>query len=115
MIHKWQLADNFSIEQTVRNANYVRKYKVNNRDSSLSTRDATEEKNTEYELLFNKGFENITYNGGLEFSNPEYRAIEFQEGFNKKTFGVFNQITWNTSPSLNIVSGLRFDTYGTQQ
>ena len=71
LIHNWQPTDKFSIEQTVRNANYIREYKVNNNDGSLSTNDATEEKNTEYELLFNKINKNFTYNGGLEYSNPE--------------------------------------------
>ena len=111
--HKWDLKDNFSVEQTIRNARYDRKYKVNNSDGSLSTEDITEEKNTEYEILFNYSFNDYLYNGGLEFSNPEYKSDRILGGSQQKNvLGVFNQIGWNISQKINIVSGLRFDVYG---
>ena len=111
--HKWKLKDDFTIEQTVRNANYVRDYKVNNSDGSISTKDKTEENNTEYELLFNRSFNNTIYNGGVEFSKPEYRSDRITGGVQKKDIvGIFNQIAWNVSSDINIVSGLRFDAYG---
>ncbi len=111
--HKWNLRDNFSVEQTIRNANYNRKYKVNNSDGSLSTEDITEEKNTEYEILFNYSFSNYLYNGGVEFSNPEYKSDRITGGTQQKNvLGVFNQVAWNISQQINIVSGLRFDVYG---
>ena len=111
--HKWNLQDNFSIEQTIRNANYTRNYKVNDRDGSTSTEDATKEKNNEYELLFNRSFEKLAYNGGLEFSKPEYKSNRITGGAQQKEiFGFFNQIAWNFSSSINVISGLRLDSYG---
>ena len=111
--HKWKLKDNFSLEQTIRNANYNRKYMVNNSDGSLSTEDITEEKNTEYEILFNYSFSDYLYNGGVEFSNPEYKSDRITGGTQQKNvLGVFNQVAWNISQQINIVSGLRFDVYG---
>jgi len=111
--HKWKLKDNFSLEQTIRNANYSRKYRVNNSDGSLSTEDITEEKNTEYEVLFNYSFSEYLYNGGVEFSNPEYKSDRITGGTQQKNvLGVFNQVAWNISQKINIVSGLRFDVYG---
>ena len=111
--HKWNLKDNFSIEQTIRNANYNRKYKVNNSDGSLSTKDITEEKNTEYEILFNYSFSDYLCNGGVEFSNPEYKSGRIKGGDQQKNIlGLFNQVSWNISQQINIVSGLRFDVYG---
>ncbi len=111
--HKWNIKNDFSIEQTIRNANYVRNYKVNNSDGSISTEDATEEKNTEYELLFNRAYNNLIYNGGVEFSKPEYKSDRIAGGVQKKDIvGVFNQVAWNMSSDINLVSGLRFDTYG---
>ena len=111
--HKWNLKDNFSLEQTIRNANYNRKYKVNNSDGTLSTEDITKEKNTEYEILFNYSFSDYLYNGGVEFSNPEYKSDRITGGTQQKNvLGVFNQVAWNISQQINIVSGLRFDVYG---
>jgi outer membrane receptor for ferrienterochelin and colicins len=111
--HKWQLKDNFSIEQTIRNADYIRSYQVKNNDGSLSTEDETKEENTEYEFLFNKAFEKLTYNGGVEFSNPEYKSDRIAGGIQQKEiFGLFNQVAWNATPTIKAVSGLRFDTYG---
>ena len=111
--HKWNFQDNFSIEQTIRNANYTRNYKVNDRDGSTSTEDATKEKNNEYELLFNRSFEKLAYNGGLEFSKPEYKSNRITGGAQQKEiFGFFNQIAWNFSSSINVISGLRLDSYG---
>ena len=111
--HRWTIKNDFSIEQTIRNANYVRNYKVNNNDGSVSTEDATEEKNTEYELLFNRAYSNLVYNGGFEFSKPEYKSDRIAGGVQKKDIvGIFNQVAWNISSDINLVSGLRFDTYG---
>jgi outer membrane receptor for ferrienterochelin and colicins len=111
--HRWTIKNDFSIEQTIRNANYVRNYKVNNNDGSISTEDATEEKNTEYELLFNRAYKNLIYNGGFEFSKPEYKSDRIAGGVQKKDIvGIFNQVAWNISSDINLVSGLRFDTYG---
>ena len=111
--HRWTIKNDFSIEQTIRNANYVRNYKVNNNDGSISTEDATEEKNTEYELLFNRAYSNLVYNGGFEFSKPEYKSDRIAGGVQKKDIvGIFNQVAWNISSDINLVSGLRFDTYG---
>ncbi len=111
--HRWTIKNDFSIEQTIRNANYARNYKVNNNDGSVSTEDATEEKNTEYELLFNRAYSNIVYNGGFEFSKPEYKSDRIAGGVQKKDIvGIFNQVAWNMSSDINLVSGLRFDTYG---
>tara|TARA_B110000438_G_C15811740_1_gene649962 strand:+ start:618 stop:2750 length:2133 start_codon:yes stop_codon:yes gene_type:complete len=111
--HRWTIKNDFSIEQTIRNANYVRNYKVNNNDGSISTEDATEEKNTEYELLFNRAYTNLIYNGGFEFSKPEYKSDRIAGGVQKKDIvGIFNQVAWNISSDINLVSGLRFDTYG---
>ena len=111
--HKWNLKDNFSLEQTLRNANYNRKYKVNNSGGSLSNEDITEEKNTEYEILFNYSFSDYLYNGGVEFSKPEYKSDRITGGTQQKNvLGVFNQVVWNISQQINIVSGLRFDVYG---
>jgi len=111
--HKWQLKDNFFIEQTIRNASYIRSYIVNNNDGSLSTEDDTKEENTEYEFLFNKAFEKLTYNGGVEFSNPEYKSDRIAGGIQQKEiFGLFNQIAWSATSMIKAVSGLRFDTYG---
>ena len=111
--HRWTIKNDFSVEQTIRNANYVRNYKVNNNDGSVSTEDATEEKNTEYELLFNRAYSNIVYNGGFEFSKPEYKSDRIAGGVQKKDIvGIFNQVAWNISSDINLVSGLRFDTYG---
>ena len=111
--HKWSLKDNFSLEQTIRNANYNRKYKVNNSDGSLSTEDITEEKNSEYEILFNYYSNHYLYNGGMEFSKPEYKSDRITGGTQQKNvLGVFNQVAWNISQQINIVSGLRFDVYG---
>ena len=111
--HEWNIKNDFSIEQTIRNASYVRNYKVNNNDGSVSTKDATEEKNTEYELLFNRAYSNIVYNGGFEFSKPEYKSDRIAGGVQKKDIvGIFNQVAWNISSDINLVSGLRFDTYG---
>ena len=110
--HKWSLKDNFSLEQTIRNANYNRKYKVNNSDGSLSTEDITEEKNSEYEILFNYSSNHYLYNGGVEFSKPEYKSDRITGGTQQKNvLGVFNQVAWNISQQINIVSGLRFDVY----
>lgn len=111
--HKWQLKDNFFIEQTIRNANYIRSYIVKNNDGSLSTEDDTKEENTEYEFLFNRAYEKLTYNGGVEFSNPEYKSDRIAGGIRQKEiFGLFNQIAWSTTSMIKAVSGLRFDTYG---
>lgn len=111
--HKWNLQDNFSIEQTIRNANYIRNYKVNNTDGSISTKNVTKEKNNEYELLFNRSFEKLTYNGGLEFSKPEYKSDRITGGIQQKEiFGFFNQIAWDLSSLINVISGLRLDIYG---
>jgi len=111
--HKWKLKDNFSVEQTIRNAIYDRKYNVNNSDGSLSTEDITEEKNTEYEILFNYSLSDYLYNGGVEFSNPEYKSDRITGGAQQKNvLGIFNQVAWNISQKINIVSGLRFDVYG---
>ena len=111
--HRWTIKNDFSVEQTIRNANYVRNYKVNNNDGSVSTEDATEEKNTEYELLFNRAYSNLVYNGGFEFSKPEYKSDRIAGGVQKKDIvGIFNQVAWNISSDINLVSGLRFDTYG---
>ena len=111
--HKWQLKDNFFIEQTIRNASYIRSYIVNNNDGSLSTEDDTKEENTEYEFLFNKAFKKLTYNGGVEFSNPEYKSDRIAGGIQQKEiFGLFNQIAWSATSMIKAVSGLRFDTYG---
>ena len=111
--HEWNIKNDFSIEQTIRNASYVRNYKVNNNDGSISTEDATEEKNTEYELLFNRAYNNILYNGGVEFSKPKYKSDRIAGGVQKKDIvGIFNQVAWNISSDINLVSGLRFDTYG---
>jgi len=111
--HKWQLKDNFFIEQTIRNASYIRSYIVKNNDGSLSTEDDTKEENTEYEFLFNKAFEKLTYNGGVEFSNPEYKSDRIAGGIQQKEiFGLFNQVAWSATSMIKAVSGLRFDTYG---
>ena len=111
--HKWQLKDNFFIEQTIRNASYIRSYIVKNNDGSLSTKDDTKEENTEYEFLFNRVFEKLTYNGGVEFSNPEYKSDRITGGIQqKKILGLFNQVAWNATSMIKAVSGLRFDTYG---
>ena len=111
--HKWNLKDNLSVEQTIHNANYNRKYKVSNSDGSLSTEDITEEKDSEYELLFNYSFSNYLFNGGIEFSNPEYKSDRIKGGVQQKNIlGVFNQVAWNISNQINIVSGFRFDAYG---
>ena len=111
--HKWQIKDNFFIEQTIRNADYIRSYKVKNNDGSISTEDETKEENTEYEFLFNRAFEQLTYNGGVEFSNPEYKSDRIAGGIQQKEiFGLFNQVAWNATPTIKAVSGLRFDTYG---
>ena len=111
--HRWTIKNDFSVEQTIRNASYVRNYKVNNNDGSVSTEDATEEKNTEYELLFNRAYNNLVYNGGFEFSKPEYKSDRIAGGVQKKDIvGIFNQVAWNISSDINLVSGLRFDTYG---
>ena len=111
--HQWQFKDNFFIEQTIRNANYIRSYVVKNNDGSISTEDDTKEKNTEYEFLFNRSFEKLTYNGGVEFSNPEYKSNRITGGIQqKKIFGLFNQAAWNATSMIKAVSGLRFDTYG---
>ena len=111
--HKWNLKDNSFLEQTIRNAKYKREYKVTNDDGSASTDDITEEKNVEYELLFNHSFSHYIYNGGIEFSRPEYRSDRITGGAQQKDiFGFFNQVAWNISKKINLVSGLRFDTYG---
>ena len=111
--HKWQLKDNFFIEQTLRNANYIRSYIVKNNDGSLSTEDDTKEENTEYEFLFNSSFKKLTYNGGVEFSNPEYKSDRIAGGIQQKEiFGLFNQVAWNATSMIKAISGLRFDTYG---
>ena len=111
--HKWQLKDNFFIEQTLRNANYIRSYIVKNNDGSLSTEDDTKEENTEYEFLFNRAYEKFTYNGGVEFSNPEYKSDRIAGGIQQKEiFGLFNQVAWNATSMIKAISGLRFDTYG---
>ena len=111
--HKWQLKDNFFIEQTLRNANYIRSYIVKNNDGSLSTEDDTKEENTEYEFLFNRTYEKFTYNGGVEFSNPEYKSDRIARGIQQKEiFGLFNQVAWNATSMIKAISGLRFDTYG---
>ena len=110
--HKWNLQDNFSIEQTIRNANYTRNYKVNDRDGSTSTEDATKEKNNEYELLFNRSFEKLAYNGGLEFSKPEYKSNRITGGAQQKEiFGFLIKLRGIFS-SINVISGLRLDSYG---
>ena len=107
------MKDNFFIEQTFRNANYIRSYIVKNNDGSLSTEDDTKEENTEYELLFNRSFKKLTYNGGVEFSNPEYKSDRIAGGIQQKEiFGLFNQIAWNATSIIKAVSGLRLDTYG---
>ena len=111
--HKWQLQNNFFIEQNIRNANYIRSYIIRNNDGSLSTEDDTKEKNIEYEILFNRAFEKLIYNGGVEFSNPEYKSDRITGGIQrKKVFGLFNQIAWNATSMIKAVSGLRLDTYG---
>jgi len=111
--HKWQLKENFFIEQTIRNANYIRSYIVKNNDGSLSTEDDTKEENTEYEFLFNRAYEKFTYNGGVEFSNPEYKSDRIAGGIQQKEiFGLFNQVAWNATSMIKAISGLRFDTYG---
>lgn len=111
--HKWNLKDNSFLEQRIRNAKYKREYKVTNDDGSASTDDITEEKNVEYELLFNHSFSHYIYNGGIEFSRPEYRSDRITGGAQQKDiFGFFNQVAWNISKKINLVSGLRFDTYG---
>ena len=111
--HKWQLKDNFLIEQTIRSANYIRDYKVKNKDGSLSTEDDTREENTEYEFLFNRAYEKFTYNGGIEFSNPKYKSDRITGGIQKKKiFGLFNQVAWIANSMIEAISGLRFDTYG---
>ena len=59
----------------------------------LSTRDETEEKNNEYEFLFYRAYEKFTYNGGVEFSNPEYKSDRITGGIQQKEiFGLFNQL-----------------------
>ena len=111
--HKWQLKDNFFIEQTFRNANYIRSYTVKDNDGSLSTEDDTKEENTEYEFLFNSSFKKLTYNGGVEFSKPKYKSDRITGGIQQKEiFGLFNQVAWNASSMIKAISGLRFDTYG---
>ena len=111
--HTWNVKNDFSIEQTIRNANYIRNYRVNNNDGSISTKNATEEKNTEYELLFNRAYKNLIYNGGVEFSKPDYKSDRIAGGIQSKDIvGIFNQLAWNISSDINLLSGLRFDTYG---
>ena len=86
---------------------------MKNNDGSLSTEDDTKEENTEYEFLFNRAYEKFIYNGGVEFSNPEYKSDRIAGGIQQKEiFGLFNQIAWSATSMIKAVSGLRFDTYG---
>ena len=113
LTHSWEIKKNSSIQQTLRKADYVREYEVKNNDGFLERSDATIEESTEYELLFNHLLKNITLNGGIEFSRPQYKSDRITGGNQKKDVaGIFNQVAWNISPSLDLVSGIRLDQYG---
>ena len=113
LTHSWKIKETSSVHQTIRKANYIREYKVKNNDGNTEKNDITQEDNTEYELLFNHRQSNITLNGGLEFSRPKYKSDRITGSEQEKDVaGVFNQLAWSLLPNLEIVSGLRLDTYG---
>ena len=83
---------------------------MKNNDGHTQKNDITQEDNTEYELLFSNQRNNITLNGGLEFSRPKYKSDRITGGKQEKDVaGVFNQLAWRLLPTLEIVSGLRLD------
>ena len=113
LTHSWKIKETSSIHQTIRKADYIREYEVKNNDGQTEKDDITQEDNTEYELLFNHQRNNITLNGGLEFSKPKYKSDRITGGEQEKDIaGVFNQVAWSILPNLEIVSGLRLDKYG---
>ena len=113
LMHSWKIKETSSVHQTIRKANYIREYEVKNNDGQTEKDDITKENNTEYELLFNHRLNNLTLNGGLEFSRPQYKSDRITGGKQEKNVaGVFNQVAWSLLPNLEIVSGLRLDKYG---
>ena len=112
LTHSWKIKETSSIHQTMRKASYIREYEVKNNDGQIEKNDITKENNTEYEILFNHHVKNITLNGGLEFSSPQYKSDRINGGEQKKDImGIFNQAAWSLLPGLDIVSGIRLDKY----
>ena len=113
ILHLWDIVKNTSIQQTLRNANYVREYGVIDIDGNTEKNDITIEDNTEYEILFKQNLNNIKINGGLEYSSPRYESDRITGGEQKRTItGVFSQLAWALSPSFDMVAGNRLDRYG---
>ena len=113
ILHLWDIVKNASIQQTLRNANYIREYGVIDIDGNTEKNDITIEDNTEYEVLFKYNLNNIKTNGGLEYSSPRYESDRITGGEQKKTItGVFSQLAWALYPSFDMVVGNRLDRYG---
>ena len=111
--HSWQIKEKTSVRQTLRKEGYSRSYKVNNASGVLERNDITEEKNTEYELLFKHNYDNIKINGGFELSNPLYKSDRITGGKQEKNvIGVFNQVALGLYDGFDLVAGLRADKYG---
>ena len=111
--HSWQIKEKTSVRQTLRKEGYSRSYKVNNASGVLEKNDITEEKNTEYELLFKHNYDNIKINGGFELSNPLYKSDRITGGKQEKNvIGVFNQVALGLYDRFDLVAGLRADKYG---
>ena len=111
--HSWQIKEKTSVRQTLRKEGYSRSYKVDNASGVLERNDITEEKNTEYELLFKHNYDNIKINGGFELSNPLYKSDRITGGKQEKNvIGVFNQVALGLYDRFDLVAGLRADKYG---
>ena len=111
--HSWRIKEKTSVGQTLRKEGYKRSYKVKNANGVLERNDITEEKNTEYELLFKHEYDNIKINGGFELSNPRYKSDRITGGKQEKNVtGVFNQVALGLYNGFDLVAGLRADKYG---
>ena len=113
--HDYNFRENMTITQRLNINNYERTYRQTGIDDSFLRFANTKENLSDYELKVSLESEKISLISGFELSEPSFKNDRAQgETYNRKTRSVFIQNNYKYSDSQKIITGIRYDRYGSE-
>ena len=113
--HDYNFRENMTVTQRLNINNYERTYRQTGIDDSFLRFANTKENLSDYELKVSLESEKISLISGFELSEPSFKNDRAQgETYNRKTRSVFIQNNYKYSDSQKIITGIRYDRYGSE-